>query len=241
MGYVSAGYIFRNFWPVILIAIGAKMLVFERSANERMGRGVGVVWLAIGSLFLLSNLDFINVAFRTIWPFFPMAIGAFILWKVFVDRDDDLPSRERVIDEPTGGGAFPEARGGYSESHSESDTGSDGPSPTDSNSRISANAVLGHVTRRSNSVHFRGGSLSSFMGMCEIDLRGASPAPAGAVFDVSAFMGGIEIRVPADWVVENRVTAFLGSVEDETEPPASEAKKLVLRGSVFMGGLEVKN
>jgi predicted membrane protein len=226
MGYVSAPYIFRNFWPVILILIGARMLIFDRSSNGMHGpRGVGLVWLVLGSVFLLRNLDFINVAFRTIWPFFPMAIGAFILWKVFVDRDDTIPPREQVRDEP------PEDFANDRPNESQSSSGS----------RIGASAVLGHVQRRSNSQEFRGGSLSSFMGMCEVDLRGALPVAGGAVFDVSAFMGGIEIRVPADWVVDNRVAAFLGSVEDETTPPQEEVKKLIIRGSVFMGGLEVKN
>ncbi len=213
MGYLDVRYVFRNFWPLLLILLGFKMLVVQR--GYAYSEGVGLVWLAIGMFFLLSNFRVIDVAFRSIWPFFPLAIGAFLLWRVLVDREDS----------PAGAPDDSKAT----------------PPASDSNSRIWANATLGHVSRRSNSQEFRGGDLNSFMGMCEVDLRGASPVPEGAVIDVSAFMGGIELRVPPDWAIVNKATAFLGGVEDDTTHPKDESKKLIIRGSVFMGSLELRN
>lgn len=209
MGYLEVRYVFRNFWPLVLIFIGLKILIFNRDYRHG-GQGFGLIWLILGGFLLLSNFNFINVAFRTIWPFVPMAIGALILWKVFVDRDDATVA---------------------------------GPADADSNSgsTIYANAAMAHISRKSNAQEFKGGNVSTFMGMCEVDLRGASPAGGEAVLDVSAIMGGIEIRIPADWTIVNRVSAFLGDLEDKTDPPKDTAKRLVLRGSVFMGGVEVRN
>jgi predicted membrane protein len=79
------------------------------------------------------------------------------------------------------------------------------------------------------------------MGGCEIDLSQASMRGEAAVFDIFAMMGGIEIRVPEDWAVENQGLALLGGFEDKTRRPLDAKKRLVLRGFALMGGVEVKN
>ena len=54
--------------------------------------------------------------------------------------------------------------------------------------------------------------------------------------------GGVEIRVPPDWVVDTRLLPLLGGFEDATEQkPADDAPRLVIRGTVVMAGAEVKN
>ncbi|HEY0873302.1 MAG TPA: DUF5668 domain-containing protein [Vicinamibacterales bacterium] len=106
---------------------------------------------------------------------------------------------------------------------------------------ITAVAVLGGVTRGSNSSAFRGGELAAFMGGCEIDLRQAA-INGEAVIDVFAMWGGIEIRVPEGWRVIGRVTPILGAFEDTTRSPQGETTHtLVVRGAVLMGGVDVKN
>jgi hypothetical protein len=62
------------------------------------------------------------------------------------------------------------------------------------------------------------------------------------VIDVFAMWGGIDIRIPEDWTLINRVTAVMGAVEDTTRPPqATTQHRLTLRGFVMMGGVEIKN
>jgi hypothetical protein len=112
---------------------------------------------------------------------------------------------------------------------------------TDTNSSISAVAVLGGVSRGNNSGSFRGGDLTAIMGGCEVDLRQAR-IDGEAVIDVFAMWGGIEIRVPEDWTVIGRVTPLLGGFEDKTRAPqTASAHRLIIRGFVVMGGVEVKN
>jgi hypothetical protein len=76
-----------------------------------------------------------------------------------------------------------------------------------------------------------------------VDLRKASIAPGTeAVIDVFAFWGGIDIKVPEDWTVVNRVVPLMGGIEDKTlAPQPPTGKRLVLRGIVVMGGVSVKN
>ncbi len=122
---------------------------------------------------------------------------------------------------------------------------------TDSESSVSAIAVLSGVERSFNSQDFRGGELTAIMGGCEVDLRQASIQAEQAVVDVFAFWGGIEIRVPEDWVVVMRGFPLLGGFSDSTRfrsyqdpAPVSSAgpkRRLVIKGFVIMGGVEVKN
>lgn len=106
---------------------------------------------------------------------------------------------------------------------------------------IDTMALLGASKTVSNSPDFRGGQALAFMGGCEIDLRRATIAQGEAVFDVFAFWGGIEIRVPEEWEVVNRVNAFLGGSDNKTLVERGAKQRLVVTGTVIMGGVEVKN
>ena len=77
-------------------------------------------------------------------------------------------------------------------------------------------------------------------GGVELDFRNATMEGNEAKIDVSALMGGIDIRVPGSWVVINRVSAILGGVDDNTTSHDGN-KRLVVEGTVLMGGLDIKN
>ncbi len=68
-----------QYWPVILIAIGASKLLAPRGAHEVMG---GVILGGIGTLFLLRNLGIIygNI-WGFVWPAVFIAIGLSMLIK----------------------------------------------------------------------------------------------------------------------------------------------------------------
>ncbi len=123
-----------------------------------------------------------------------------------------------------------------------------GGTASDGLSRFSALAVMGGCVRRSSSQAFEGADLTALMGGCDIDLREASIAPnTEAVIDVFAFWGGIDLKVPDDWAVINRVVPLMGGVDDKTRTPiagasqSAAAKRLVVRGIVIMGGVNIRN
>src|SRR5215470_7030241 len=63
-------------------------------------------------------------------------------------------------------------------------------------STFSSTAVLGAIERRNSSSAFRTAEASAFMGGVDLDLRDATMEGDEARIEVSAVMGGIEIRVP---------------------------------------------
>jgi hypothetical protein len=92
------------------------------------------------------------------------------------------------------------------------------------------------------STEFRGGSAVAVFGGCNVDLRHAVlPEDGSAVVDAFAMFGGIEIRVPDDWLVVNRGNAILGGFESKVHPLPGARKRLVVTGTAIMGGVEVKN
>lgn len=102
-------------------------------------------------------------------------------------------------------------------------------------------AVMGGVGRGVASSDFLGGDAVAVMGGCEINLS-AAKITKEAVIDVLAFWGGIDIRVPRGWRIENDVTAILGGIVDKTDRdvPAG-APILLIRGMAIMGGVEIKH
>jgi predicted membrane protein len=102
-------------------------------------------------------------------------------------------------------------------------------------------ALLGGIQRALSTQDFRGGNATAVMGGCEIDLSKASIESGEAVINIFAFWGGIDIKVPADWMVESRVVALLGGFSDSARRPDDDRKKLIITGYALMGGVEVHN
>jgi predicted membrane protein len=78
------------------------------------------------------------------------------------------------------------------------------------------------------------------MGGLEIDLHNAS-IKGEAVIDIFAMMGGVEMRVPEDWLVVIEGFPFMGGYENKTHAPKDTTKRLVIKGTAVMGGVEIKN
>jgi len=111
----------------------------------------------------------------------------------------------------------------------------------DPSKHLDVSAFMGSIQRALSTQDFRGGNAWAVMGGCEIDLSKASIETGEAVINTFAFWGGIELKVPADWMVESRGTALLGAFEDTSRRPDDDRKKLIVTGYALMGGVEVKN
>ncbi|MFZ6798308.1 LiaI-LiaF-like domain-containing protein [Undibacterium sp. Di24W] len=112
--------------------------------------------------------------------------------------------------------------------------------PITSDSQVDIVAIMSGNQGNVASNDFRGGSITAIMGGVELDLRNAT-IQTEAVLNVTAFWGGIALKIPSDWTVVNNGMAFLGGIEDSSVPSMTAGKRLVITGMAVMGGVEIKN
>jgi len=103
-------------------------------------------------------------------------------------------------------------------------------------------ALLSGIESRNDSQEFTRARLSAVLGGTMVDLRDAKMKDNEAYIEVFALLGGIELRVPAEWEIRNESTAILGGVEVTSGKDAKtkNAPVLHVRGQCILGGVEVK-
>lgn len=219
---------------------------------------VGLALVAAGTLWVLHNFDVISVPIRVYWPLILVAVGvthlagAGTVWSL---------SGWVLI---ALGGAFLTVTTGHlawSEIWRFSPVllilvgivviatflrrrGEPVPpaTPSDGEEELDVTALFGGIDRRVNSPAFRGGRVHAVFGGGQLDLRDSRLHAEGAVVEVSAIFGGVELTVPRDWPLQVRAAAVLGGVENKTSnPTASDGPRLVVKASAIFGGVELKN
>jgi hypothetical protein len=115
-------------------------------------------------------------------------------------------------------------------------------STDDPQAEVHAFALMGGLHTRVTSKDFRGGDANAIMGGVELDLRDAHVNDGDEVrIDAFAFWGGVEITVPNNWRVTNKVLPLMGGFDDATKPSGLPGPTLVVSGAAIMGAIEVKN
>ena len=112
--------------------------------------------------------------------------------------------------------------------------------PGEAAQMVDVTAVLGGFERRVHTQDFRGGEITAVMGGCTLDMRGAS-IQREATINVFAFWGGVTLKCPPDWTIVLQGTPIMGGFEEKTVAPPDSSKRLVIRGYAIMGGVEVRN
>ncbi len=238
LGYVEAGSLWE-YWPVLLIAAGLGRFLLPRGCH---GRGSGVFLIALGALFLVSNLGLLPYDVWDLWPVLLVLLGISMVLRA-TGR-----SRRRASYPCCEGDGEPAPEGmGVPLASGTPEGGSSGAKPpatggrTDVGSTVDCFALLGGSHRRSVSQDFRGGSMFAFMGGCELDLRQASIRSGEAVLDTFAMWGGIDLTGPPDWRIVVHGTPILGAFDDKTSHGGDGSKVLVVTGVAIMGGIDIKN
>jgi hypothetical protein len=229
---------YRSYWPLVFVVIGLVKLSQVREGTSTLG---GFIWIIVGSVLLSRNLGWIQFSIRDLFPLALVAIGGFLVWRALTGhaRPSRGSVRERLEQRI-------ERRAEKWAEKFDQPVAPETPSaspPGDAASVVNGFALLAGLERVISSQNFEGGQMTAVMGGCELDLRHASIQPGSEpVIDVFAFWGGIDVRVPDDWVVVSRVLPIMGGYVDKSHPPKSgTTKQLVMRGLVIMGGVEVRN
>ncbi len=215
---------YLRYWPVVLVAIGAAQIAHARTASRMWG---GSVWIVLGTLLLADRLGLFQLRVWALWPLLLVIVGARIFWQAFSGQVPPPPSPPP---KPVYADGSATVKDGVRHLVSSSDE-----------SVVTATALLGSFERRVGSQAFRRAELTAMMGGGKLDLVRAVPAPEGAVVDVFAFMGGLEVIVPESWRVSVELTPFMGHCENKAGIPEGDAKpQLTVRGFLMMGGVDIK-
>jgi predicted membrane protein len=224
-GIVEAGDVFR-YWPLFLVGFGLLKVAQARYSEQRVG---GAVLMAAGVLLLLRTLHVINLHMRQVWPIALVIGGGLLIWRSVRRRDPNA-----VL--ASARGRLPHAESGLADADASAGGGY----------TLNEFAFLGGGERIIRTSDFRGGEVTAVMGGFEIDLRGAGMIADEAVLEVFTLWGGVEIRVPEDWIVQIQATPILGGISETTSgpvipvAPSGPRKRLIIRGTAIMGGVEVK-
>ena len=223
---------------------------------------LGLLVIAMGLLFLLDNLGFVDMhrAF-SFWPMLFVIVGTVKLCDtrtqggamlgaamvgvgvlLMLDRMDIIDFSWRTIWPLVliGLGGFLVAKAIRGKRAQESGVAMLDGAPAGAGEVLDVTAILGAYERRVTTQDFRGGEITAVMGGCELDMRGAS-IRGEAVINVFAFWGGVTIKCPPDWSVSLQGTPILGGFEEKTIAPPDDSKRLVIRGYAIMGGVEIRN
>lgn len=91
---------------------------------------------------------------------------------------------------------------------------------------------------------FKGGRATALFGGIDLDFRDADLGKEGAVLELTAVFGGINIKVPDHWKVVVTGTPIFGGWENKTKTPADLAESqptLSVRCFPLFGGIEIAN
>jgi len=99
------------------------------------------------------------------------------------------------------------------------------------------------LNRRIESQNFRGGKATAIMGGIELDFTQVRLAEPKAVLDLTAIMGGIDIKVPRHIRVELSGNPVLGGIENKHNyaPGPGAEQTLSIRATAILGGIDIKD
>jgi hypothetical protein len=111
---------------------------------------------------------------------------------------------------------------------------------TETDGQFSLVAAMDGASFESTTQKFEEGRATAFMGGIKLDLVNAELMP-GAFLTLRAFMGGMDIIVPADWRVEVMARSVMGGIGNLTDPDslADDAPVLLVDALAVMGGIEI--
>ncbi len=107
---------------------------------------------------------------------------------------------------------------------------------------LRVDVFMSSVSRKVASQRFRGGEVVAIMGGGDIDLRSARMEGEVARLEINLVMGGVNLLVPEDWVVEYQGTPIMGGVEDTSRRPVGSPRgRLVITGALLWSAIVIKN
>jgi predicted membrane protein len=222
----------RVFWGLVLILIGVLFLL-DRMGRLNFGDLIGRFWplilIAAGLWHLISN-QFRDV----VGGLFLIVIGAiFQLAKLEILGRSAWhyiwPALIIILGLWVLAGAFSRQAGPKIPASKEDD--------------LDAFAIFSGLERRIESQNFRGGKATVLLGGIDLDFTQVRLAEGGASVELTAVLGGIDVRVPRHIRVELDGSPVLGGIEDKHlyTPGSERDQTLYIKATAILGGIEIKD
>lgn len=201
---ILAGFLFLSFnfgwidpslrgvifsWPIVFIVLS----ILSFSKRDYL---VGVIFLILGFFFFLPRLAMIypetfsgiDTSFtRTYWPVLLILVGIVMVVRIGSGkRGTGYRNRQNVADNHLG------------------ESGS-----------VNKNVIFGGSESIFLDPVFNGGNISATFGGVVIDLRKTTLPEGDTYLDISTLFGGVQLYIPYEWVIDNRLQSIMGGVEDK--------------------------
>lgn len=106
-------------------------------------------------------------------------------------------------------------------------------------------AVFGGGKRKINTNDFKFAKFDAVFGGFEIDFREAGIVGDFAIVEINAVFGGAEVRIPLNWSAVVQAAGVFGAFTDNSIQPnlatTPNVKQLYFKGAAVFGGVNIKN
>jgi predicted membrane protein len=216
-------------WPMILVVIGLYMGIKNGFRN--------VSWLilvGLGGFFLVDEFIPSLTKEAFFWPVIIMAMG--IIFILRPKREHWRNCRKDGQDaDSTSSEENPYGKSGFKIMSSDK--------TDDSDDYLHISSIFSGVNRKILSKNFQGGSINCIFGGTEVDMTQAE-IKNKIVIRIDQVFGGIKLKVPPDWIVQNNINGVFHGVDEKRNPQsfaADPSKVLVLQGSSIFAGIEIRS
>lgn len=107
-------------------------------------------------------------------------------------------------------------------------------------SDVSCYSHMGSTVKYVNTEEFEKGIIDCSFGAATVYFDNAKMKNDSAVLKLNCSFGGVELYLPRDWQVEQRINVFLGGVDEKSRRnQVNEGPKLIITGQVKFAGVDI--
>ena len=105
--------------------------------------------------------------------------------------------------------------------------------------KVTHSVKFGSSIKYINSENFKNANISASFGALKIYFDNAKMLEDSATINLNVSFSGVEIYLPKEWRIINKVDISLGSVEDKVVSNKITTKTITLTGKVSLAGVEI--